>query len=370
MLDLSLAVAYHQGQFPPPPLDLNRLMPSLLAATEQLARYGQMLKGMHNSDILMAPLRHREAVISSRMEGTVSTLDEILQYEADFGGGDGPAVRSDIVETVLYQRTMKYSWQAMREGYPLGKSLLKTMHALLLSQGRGTSKSPGAFKREQNYLADGITGKILFVPIGPEQLEAELDRLFSYINDESVPLLLRTAVSHLEFEALHPFQDGNGRIGRMLISLLLWHYGAIAAPHFYISGYLEEHKDRYVDLMRAVSQSGDWHEWIIFFLTAVERQSVANLTIAEGIRDCYERMKEEFSRVLASKYALAMLDFVFTFLVFSNGTITEKTAIPAASASRFSRALEEAGLLKITAPGRGRKSTRYSFEPLLELVRV
>lgn len=370
-LNFSEAVYYPENIFPPQEIDLPQILPALLGATNAIARYDQMLKNMHNSEILLAPLRNQEAVISSRMEGTISTMDEILQYEADYPEGEySSEVRSDIVETVLYQRTLKNAQKAMEDGYPLSKSLLKTMHQQLLSFGRGANKSPGEFKKEQNYIADTLTRKILFVPISPEKLESGLDRLFNYINQNPDPILLKTAVTHLEFEALHPFQDGNGRIGRMLITLMLWKAHTLSAPHFYISGYLEENKNRYIDLMRNVSQTGNWNEWAIFFLNAIEYQSEKNLHIAENIRILYEQMKMEFREILSSKHSLAVLDFVFTYPVFRNSKLSEETGISPASASRFTKALQEKGILTLTEEAAGRKSARYSFEHLMNLVRV
>ncbi|AHG80839.1 Filamentation induced by cAMP protein Fic [Bibersteinia trehalosi USDA-ARS-USMARC-188] len=370
-LNFSEAVYYPESVFPPEKIDLTQILSALLGATNAIARYDQMLKNMHNSEILLAPLRNQEAVISSRMEGTVSTMDEILQYEADYPEDEYSAdVRSDIIETVLYQRTLKNAQKAMEEGYPLSKSLLKTMHQQLLSFGRGANKSPGEFKKEQNYIADTLSRKILFVPISPEKLESGLDRLFDYIHQNTDPVLLKTAVTHLEFEALHPFQDGNGRIGRMLITLMLWNAHTLSAPHFYISGYLEENKNRYIDLMRNVSQTGDWNEWAVFFLNAIEHQSERNLNIAENIRALYEEMKTEFSEILSSKHSLAVLDFVFTYPVFRNSTLSKETGISTATANRFTKALQEKGILTLAEEASGRKSARYTFEHLMNLVRV
>lgn len=365
------AVQYHYGGFPPLSIDYQKTMNALLAATEAIARFDQMLKNMHNSEILLAPLRNQEAVISSRMEGTISTLDEIMQYEADYDGDEySPKVRSDIIETILYQRTLKNVQQAMYDGYPLSKSLLKTMHQQLLSYGRGATKSPGEFKNEQNYLADRLQKNVLFVPISPEKLEEGLDKLFDYINEDSSPVLLKTAVSHLEFEALHPFEDGNGRIGRMLITLMLWSSQVISAPHFYISGYFEEHKDEYIDLMREVSQTGKWDNWCVFFLNAVEAQAMQNLEIAEQIRQLYEEMKGLFSELLSSKWSLTALEFVFTNPVFRNSRFTSKSGIPGSTASKIANILQENNVLHVLEAGAGRTSTLYSFEPLMSLVRV
>lgn len=370
-LNFDDAVQYHYNQFPPQSLDYALLMPSLLKATDALARYDQMLKNMHNSEILLAPLRNQEAVISSRMEGTISTMDEIMQYEADYGeGNDSTEVRSDIVETVLYQRALKNAQGAIEDGYLFNKFLLKTMHQQLLSYGRGANKSPGAFKHEQNYLADKGKRAILFVPISPEKLEEGLDKLFNYINYDATPILAKTAVSHLEFEALHPFQDDNGRIGRMLITLMLWQSKAISAPHFYISGYFEEHKERYTELMRQVSQTGNWNEWCQFFFEAIYWQAGHNLKIAQNIHALYEEMKSIFTETLSSKHSLAVLDFVFTYPVFRNSRLSELTNIPPATANRFTKAILEKGILSLKEEASGRKSALYSFEGMMELVRV
>jgi Fic family protein len=222
-LNLDNAVNYHYDKFPPNTLDYGKIITPLLKATDAVARYDQMLKNMHNSEILLAPLRNQEAVISSRMEGTVSTMDEILKYEADHDDGTGNAtnVRSEVIETILYQKALKAAQQAMLDGYPLSQSLIKAIHQRLLSFGRGALKSPGEFKKEQNYLADKLKNNILFIPISPEKLQEGLDRLFQYIEQSNDPILIKTAMAHIEFEALHPFKDGNGRIGRMIITLML-----------------------------------------------------------------------------------------------------------------------------------------------------
>lgn len=166
-LNLDDAVFYHSGKFPPTVLDYGLMLPQIVKATDALARYDQMLKNMHNSEILLAPLRNQEAVISSRMEGTVSTMDEILQYEADFDDQthEGAAnARSEVIETLLYQRALKGAQAAMESGQPLSQFLIRAAHERLLSFGRGATKSPGKFKTEQNYLADRLKRNILFVP--------------------------------------------------------------------------------------------------------------------------------------------------------------------------------------------------------------
>lgn len=371
-LDTRNAVHYHQGQFPPE-LALSRLVPDLLGATDALARYDQMLQGMHSSEIFLAPLRDQEAVVSSRMEGTISTMDEILQLEAEFGDDDeGAAVefRSDVIETALYRRALNTAQRQLEEGRPLSESLIKSIHQQLLSFGRGAQKSPGRYKREQNYVGERGNREVSFVPAAPEQLASGMDGLFRVIGDDQIPILLRTALGHAEFEALHPFEDGNGRVGRMLITLMLWRGGAISKPHFYISRYFEDNKAEYIARLRDVSAKGDWDGWCAFFLTAVQQQATWNLKAALEIRDCYEEMKGRFAELLASKYSVAALDYLFTNPVFSNSRFTRMAGIPAPTAGRFTRALLREGLLETVRESAGRRPAIYRFEPLMQRVRV
>jgi Fic family protein len=372
-LDTSNAVHYHLGKFPPPRLDYARLMPGLLAATAALARYDQMLLGMHNSEVFLAPVRGQEAVISSRMEGTISTLDEILQLQAEFGDDDAAAAsefRVDVIETALYRRALNTAQRQLEEGRPLSESLVKSIHRQLLSFGRGAKKSPGEYKREQNYIGERGSRKVNFVPIAPEHLASGMEALFNLAGDKAMPVLLRTALAHAEFESLHPFEDGNGRVGRMLITLMLWREGAISAPHFYISRYFEDHKDEYLDRLREVSAKDDWDGWCEFFLAAVAQQAARNLEVAQSISDFYEEMKLRFMELLSSKYAVAALDYLFTYPVFSNSRFTSKSGVPAQTAARFTRVLLQEGLLQTVTEAAGRRSAVYRFEPLMVRVRV
>lgn len=370
--DLGNAVDYHYDRFPPTDIDYSRLARPLSAASAALARYDQMLSTMHNSEILLAPLHRQEAVMSSRMEGTISTLDEVLRYEADQEDDDGQTdtrFRAEAIEVFLYHRAMWRAQTAMEEGAPISDWLIRSAHRVLLSFGRGADLSPGRYRTEQNYLVDRSQRKVLFIPIKPERLTDGMERLHALIADDTWEPLVKTALAHIEFEALHPFKDGNGRIGRMLITLLLWNKGLISAPHFYVSGYLEEQRDDYIEKMRDVSRSGAWTEWCMFFLHALERQAYQNLQIAEDIRSLYDEMKEVFRDVLSSQWHAAALDFIFAQPVFRNNQFTGRSGIPQATAARFTRVLVERGLLTTMEPASGRRAALYGFEPLLRVVR-
>lgn len=371
-LNISEAVNYHYGAFPPVSFDKASILEPLLEATDALARYDQMLKGMHNSEILLAPLRGQEALASSRMEGTFSTLEEVLELESEANPelSMKDEYRSEAVETYLYGRALRIARQSMEDGQPMSKALIRQMHQLLLSFARGQSKNPGKFKIEQNYIGTRGSPKVSFIPIAPEQLESGIEQMLSFTENSEWPALLRVAISHLEFEALHPFKDGNGRVGRMLVTLMLWRLGCISMPHFYISRFFEEHKADYILHMREVSASGAWEVWCVFFLNAVKEQAFQNLQVAESTRNLYEEMKERFTMLLNSPKAVTALDYVFTNPVFRNSRFTRNAGIPAHTAARFSRILLEQGLLAPVREASGRQSAIYSFEPLLNLVRI
>ncbi len=371
-LDFKSAVEYHYGQFPPAAVDYGKLMQPLSSASAALARYDQMLKNMHNSEILLAPLRRQEAVVSSRIEGTVSTLDEVLRYEADREDEDeiiNTHHRSEAVEVFLYHHAMRRAQASIQDGAPISDFLIRSTHKVLLSFGRGRDMSPGEYKTEQNYLVDRNRKHVLFIPITPERLRDGMKLFHAFINDDSWETLTRIALAHVEFEALHPFKDGNGRIGRMLITLMLWKQGVISAPHYYVSGYLEEVRDEYIDRMREVSRSGAWTEWCVFFFHALETQAYKNLQVSDDIHRLYEEMKRVFREVLASQWHTIALDFIFSQPVFRNSRFTGKSGIPRPTASRFTRALVERGLLTTLEPASGRRPALYSFEPLLKIVR-
>ena len=373
-LNFDKAVHYHDGAFPPAEIHYAKIVKALVEASEALARYDQELNQLHNRDLFLVPLGNQEAVASSRMEGTISTVDEILQYESAADEGDDPQTQapSDVVETVLYRRALNYAQAEISDGRPISHSLIRSMHQMLLSLGRGATKNPGQYKTEQNYIGDEHSGIISYVPISPEKLPEGMDRLLNYLSESKHPELIRTALAHVEFEVLHPFKDGNGRIGRMLITLMLWSAGSISSPHFYISRYMEEHKAAYIAHMKAVSAKQNWTGWLLFFLEAVREQANYNLAIMNQIRGLYEEMKVVFSDVTGSKHAIVLLDTIFTHPVFRNQQISKATQIPTATVNRFIKALlnNERKLLKISREAAGRRAAIYSFEPLLEIIRI
>ncbi len=375
--DFSEAVSYHRGKFPPKSLDLERLIAPLGKAREALARYDQMLKTLRNGELLLAPMRRQEAVVSSRIEGTVTTLDALLQYEAD--GETEPVraggVRNETLETYLYARAMREAESALLDGWPISEALLRQTHQTLLGSGRGRDKRPGDFKIEQNYVADKLRKRVQFIPVEPVHLQGGIDAFLRYVNsDDVLDPLIRTAIAHAEFEALHPFDDGNGRIGRMFVTLMLWRDGMIGGPYFFLSAHFEREKDEYIERLRKVSEDDDWSGWCAFFFEALAAAAMQSLETAERIAALYEEMRERFRAATGSQWHVAALDYVFEHPAFRNNRFAEQMTsnhgVAPATANRFTRELANQGLLTVVIPGSGRAPTLYSFEPLLEILRV
>lgn len=372
-LDLTEAVPYHAGAFPPPSLDYEAILPALDDAASALARYDTLMSTMVNAHLLLAPLRRQDAVSSSRMENTISTIEDVYRLEAEEeAGAQDPyrEARNDDVETYLYSRAMRMAQAAIEEGAPLSEHLIRSAHQMLLSFGRGARKRPGAYKTEQNYVGDSQAGKVRFIPIAPEHLAPAMQALVAFINGSPLRPLLRTAIAHVEFEALHPFEDGNGRIGRMLITLMLWKLGTLGAPNFFVSGYFERNKTEYVERMRAVSAEGDWSGWVVFFLQALHQQARDNLETAQRIQALYAEMRERFRTLLNSQYHDRALDYVFANPVFRNDRFVARAGMPAATARILSRRLIEGGLLRVLDPAAGRRAGLYAFDPLLQAVDI
>lgn len=369
--DRSEMVDYHYGRFPPQALDLNQLIEPLSRAQDAISRYDQMLLSLPNSELLLAPLRQNEAVISSRMEGTISTVDEVMIYEAESEDNlHAHGTRDDVVEVALFSAVLRRSHDAMINGDPINETLIKNAHRILLSFGRGARKSPGEYKTEQNYVGDDRRKVIYFKPINPLDLRPAMRALIDFINDSQFLHLFKVAIAHVEFEALHPFNDGNGRIGRLLITLLLWKFKLIHKPYFYISAFFEEHKEDYIELMRSVSRDDDWTKWTAFFLQAIAEQAESNLITAQKITALYDEMKEKFRELSGSKWHIAAQDSIFAQPVFKNSHLIKRSGIPKHVAIRITRLLHENGLLQELRPASGRRGALYRFEPLMEIVRA
>jgi Fic family protein len=274
---MSKPVHYHEGKFPPRDLEWARLVPMIGPASAAVARYDGMLAAISNAHVLLSPLTTQEAVLSSRIEGTQATMGEVLEYEAS-GEVDEPTTpkEADIWEILNYRKAMRKATEMLKD-LPLCQRIMLECHRILLDSVRGHGKSPGQYRKILNWI--GPKGcsieEAKFVPIVAGNLPEAMSRWEKYIHEDAPDRLIQLALLHAEFEALHPFLDGNGRLGRMLIPLFLYQAKIIQQPMFYISAYLESHRDEYFERLLAVSRDHDWSGWCAFFLNVLRIQASA-----------------------------------------------------------------------------------------------
>ena len=360
-------VHYHAGRFPPRHLDWPTLTPLIGPATAMIARGDGMLSAAPNSSILLAPLATREAVLSSRIEGTQATVGDVLRFEA--GGAAASAERrSDIIEVVNYRKAMRRA-EEMLEKIPLSGRVVREAHRILLSGVRGAARMPGEFRRNQNWIGPPgcKMGEAKFIPIAPNHLPNALRDWERHIHADSPDLLVQAAILHAEFEALHPFQDGNGRIGRMLIPMFLWQREMIHRPLFYISAYFEANRAAYYERLLAVSRDDDWTGWCAFFLKAVRAQAEENMAKIRAIFALHERMKRRIPEVTRSRHAIRVLDWIFERPMFRRSDFVRRAGFAEISARHLLEALVEDEILTFLAPGRGSRSAILGFPELLKI---
>lgn len=348
------------------PLDLNYspLVGLVGRANAALARYDGLLQGIVNPAVLLSPLTTREAVLSSKIEGTQATLDEVLQHEAgELQQGEKAA---DIREIQNYRRALNQAAEALPER-ALSLALVRQMHAMLMDSVRGQDKSPGQFRTDQNWIGRPGTpmAQASFVPPNPLRMMDALQNWEQYLGTPDVDPLIQVAVAHAQFELIHPFKDGNGRIGRVLIPLFLYQQRALASPMFYLSEYLEARRDIYYDRLGAISRGGDWTGWLSFFLDAVAVQAEANCVRVRNILALYDRMKATVATATRSQYAMTVLDAIFDRPIFQSTDFVEKLGINKVTAAALLRQLRAAGVLVPLREASGRRAAVLAFRELL-----
>ena len=235
----------------------------------------------------------KEALLSSQIEGTQSSLSDLLLFEAD----EVPFVPLDDVQEVSnYIAAMNHGLARLTGGFPLSLRLIKEMHAELLSKGRGSSKQPGEIRRSQNWIGGTRPGNASFVPPPPDRVMECLGSLELFLHDQSTyPVLIRAALAHVQFETIHPFLDGNGRLGRLLITLMLCEEGALRGPILYLSLYFKTNRSRYYDLLQEVRQTGNWEAWLEFFLEGVTETSEQGVASARRLMALFDDDRKKIS---------------------------------------------------------------------------
>ena len=287
--------AFIPHDLPPEPLlDLADTHQRLLErATLALGRLDSLSLLLPDPNFFLYAYVRREAVLSSQIEGTQSSLSDLLLFELE----EVPGVPfDDVVEISNYVAALEHGMARLRQGFPLSNRLIREIHDKLLAHGRGSEKSPGEFRRSQNWIGGTRPGTAHFVPPPPTQVEDCMTALERFIHDERgpYPVLLSAALVHVQFETIHPFLDGNGRVGRLLIALMLHHSGVLAQPLLYLSLYFKQHRTEYYRLLDIVRGEGDWEAWLEFFLHGVESTATSAVHTAQRLMALF---KEDTGRI-------------------------------------------------------------------------
>ncbi|MEW6211431.1 MAG: Fic family protein [Acidobacteriota bacterium] len=351
---------------PDPPIAMDTELARLLSdADRALGRLDGVTSVLPNPDLFVAMYVRHEAVLSSQIEGTQSTLEDVLQFEIDAAGQDAP---KDVEEVVNYVKAMNYGLRRLTE-LPLSLRLIREIHGVLLEGVRGSHRTPGEFRRSQNWI--GPAGCTLqtasYVPPPVLEMHDALDNLEKFLHDTSLPVLIQCGLAHAQFETIHPFQDGNGRVGRLLITFLLCHNGALHRPLLYLSYYLKAHRAQYYDRLMAIRNDGDWEGWLKFFLRGVSEVSLAATTTARAIL----KLREEHRQMIMEKLgtsagnAIRLLDFLFEQPIITVRVVEKHLRSSYVTAGKLVDQLAELGLLRETTGYQ--RNRRYRYEPYLSL---
>lgn len=346
---------------PTPPLALDtELLQCLSDADRALGRLDGVTSVLPNPDLFVAMYVRQEAVLSSQIEGTQSTLEDVLQFELD---GDTEALPKDVEEVVNYVRAMNAGLQRL-DDLPLSLRLIRELHAILLQNVRGSLRTPGEFRTSQNWI--GPAGCTLqtatFVPPDVAGMHQALNNFETFLHDRTLPALIHCGLAHAQFETIHPFMDGNGRVGRLLITLLLCERRVLHQPLLYLSHYLKAHRTEYYEHLMAIRHHGDWEGWLKFFLRGVAEVSRSATNTARAILNLREDHRQRMGTTVNGQ---RLLDYLFLHPLLSVRMVEQHLQCTFATASKLVEHGVSLGLLReVTGQQRNR---RYRYEPYLAL---
>jgi len=339
--------------------ELTRLLSD---ADRALGRLDGVASVLPNPNLFVAMYVRQEAVLSSQIEGTQSTLEDVLQFEADARGKDIP---KDVEEVVNYIRAMNYGLDRLKE-LPLSLRLIREIHAELLKGVRGEHRTPGEFRTSQNWIgpANCTLTTATFVPPPPHEMNEALDNLEEFLHDTTTfPTLIHCGLSHAQFETIHPFLDGNGRVGRLLITFLLCQRGVLQRPLLYLSHYLKRHRAEYYDRLMAIRNDGDWEGWLKFFLRGVHEVSHQATDTSRAILDLREHNRQ---RLGDNALGVHLLEYLFEQPIVTVRMVEKRVDRSFATANKLVDQFERLGLLKRASPS-ALRNRRFRYAPYLAL---
>ena len=343
------------------------LLPSIVKANTALANFNGILETIRNPMIFLSPLMTQEAVLSSRIEGTQASFSDILQYEA--APRKIKANYNDIEEVMNYRDALKYADIELAKR-PICLNLIKEIHGILLKGVRGENKARGEFRKIQNWIGPpSSTIEIAsYVPPSPGNLLNYLSNWEKYCHYDEKDRLVQLAIIHAQFEIIHPFLDGNGRVGRIIIPLFLKEKGLLKYPSLYVSEYFEKNRKNYYQKLRKITDNNEWNNWIEYFLFAVIAQAEANTKRAKQVVTLYEKLKNIIQQVTKTKASIQIQDFLFSKIMFQTPDFTEASGLSKPHAARVLKRLMQQDIVKIISPAKGRRPAIYGFAGLMKII--
>jgi Fic family protein len=358
--------AFHPAKLPPdnPPIQYDTALIRLLTeADRSLGRLDGVTSILPNPDLFVAMYVKQEAVLSSQIEGTQSTLEDVLQFAVDAKGQDRP---KDVEEVVNYVSAMNYGLDRVHE-LPLSGRLIREIHGQLLRDVRGADKEPGEFRKSQNWIGpQGCTpANAIFVPPPVPEMKDAMADLENFLHDTTLPMLIHCGLAHAQFETIHPFLDGNGRVGRLLITFLLCQRNILHKPLLYLSAYLKRHRSEYYDRLTAIREKGEWEPWLRFFLRGVDEVSREAVETARQILTLREQHRAKLHDEGSAANSVVLLDRLYEQPILTIKMAAQWLKCTHVTAGKLVKEFESFGLLEeMTGYVRNR---RYRYTPYLRL---
>lgn len=352
---------------PSPPLEMGEELQDLLhKATLALGRLDGVSTLLPDPELFLYMYIRKEAVLSSQIEGTQSSLSDLLLFESE----ELPGVPLDDVREVSnYVAAMNFGLKKLQAGEPLSLRLLREIHNVLLNKGRGSEKEPGEFKRSQNWIGGTRPGNAAFVPVPPDLVIECLGALENFLHDRPVktPVLVKAALAHVQFETIHPFLDGNGRLGRLLITFLICAEGELNQPMLYLSLYFKTHRTKYYDLLQEVRLKGDWENWIRFFLIGIHETATQAVQTAKRLLELFKKDRQRIQKFgLSAGSALRVHHFLQANPITSISKASGALEISFQTVKTALIRMKDLGIVREIS-GR-RRNQLFAYEPNLKIL--
>ncbi|MDY6895991.1 MAG: Fic/DOC family N-terminal domain-containing protein, partial [Thermotogota bacterium] len=342
---------------------------NIVKANSALAKFDGLLENIQNPLLFLSPLMTKEAVLSSRIEGTQASFSDILEFEAS------PKRKiqnyDDIEEVLNYREALLYATRELNNR-PICLNLIRDIHSILLKGVRGQNKARGEFRKIQNWIGppNSTLKTASYIPPSPEVMAQSLSNWEKYCHYDEKDRIVQLAVIHAQFEIIHPFLDGNGRIGRIMIPLFLYEKKLIKYPSLYVSEFFEKNRKEYYSNLWAISNKSAWNQWINYFLKAIIIQAKLNTKRAKQVTTLYDEMKKVIQEISKSRSAIQIQDFLFLKIMFETPDFTASSNLSKPHAARIIKKLLSNNIIKVISPAQGRRPAIYAFTALMKILQT